>query len=85
MKEVLLFVLEGCPYCKEALKWQEELREEHPELATLNIRIVDEKKEAAFAETFDYYYVPCYFVDGVKMHEGAATKEKVEAALRSAL
>ncbi len=85
MKDVLLFVLRGCPYCKEALKWQEELRAEDPALAALDIRMVDERQEAALAESYDYYYVPCYFVDGVKMHEGAATKEKVEAALRSAL
>ena len=39
----------------------------------------------AYAERFDYYYVPTYYVEGKKMHEGVATKEKVEAVLRSAL
>ena len=85
MKEILLFVLKGCPYCKEALEWQRQLQEQFPELAALDIRLVDEREQADMAEGYDYYYVPCYFVGGVKMHEGAATKEKVEAALRSAL
>lgn len=84
MKEVMLFVLKNCPYCVEALKWQEELMEEYPELREIPVRVVDERKEAALADSYDYYYVPCYFVGGVKMHEGAASREKVENALRSA-
>ena len=31
MKEVMLFVLKNCPYCVEALRWQEELMQEYPE------------------------------------------------------
>ncbi len=85
MKEVMLFVLKNCPYCVEALRWQDELMQQYPELQKIPIRVVDERKEAALAESYDYYYVPCYFVGGVKMHEGAASREKVETALRSAL
>ena len=84
MKEVMLFVLKNCPYCVEALKWQEELMEEYPELREIPVRVVDERKEAALADSYDYYYVPCYFVGGVKMHEGCACREKVESALRIA-
>ena len=57
-------MLPNCPYCKQALRWQQELQQQYPELAKLTIRNVDE---------------------AVKMHEGAATKEKIEAVLRSAL
>ena len=84
MKEVLLFVLEKCPYCIQAMQWQEELMQEHPEWREIPIRIVDERKEAGLAGSYDYYYVPCYFVDGVKIHEGAAQREQVEQVLRSA-
>ena len=37
------------------------------------------------ADSLDYWYVPTYFVDGVKLLEGVPTKEKVEAVLRAAL
>ena len=33
---------------------------------------------------FDYYYVPCYYVDGVKVHEGHAERADVEAVFRAA-
>lgn len=39
---------------------------------------------AAYADTFDYYYVPCYYVDGVKVHEGHAERADVEAVFRAA-
>ena len=32
-----------------------------------------------------YYYVPTFYVGGVKAHEGAASKDIVERVLRSAL
>ena len=78
-------MLPNCPYCKQALRWQQELQQQYPELAKLTIRNVDEAAEPVFAGGYGYYFVPCYCVGGVKMHEGAATKEKIEAVLRSAL
>ena len=85
MKSIVLFYLPDCPYCKKAIAWQKELKEEYPELKDLEIEMVDESQNPAYAERFDYYYVPTYYVEGKKMHEGVATKEKVEAVLRSAL
>lgn len=46
--------------------------------------MVDEAAEPAYADTFDYYYVPCYYVDGVKVHEGHAERADVEAVFRAA-
>ena len=34
---------------------------------------------------FDYYYVPCYYVGGEKVHEGHAERADVEAVFRAAL
>ena len=85
MKSVMLFYLPDCPYCKKAIAWQEELKRENPQLRDIEVEMIDESKNPAFAEQFDYYYVPTYYVDGKKVHEGAATREKVEAALRLAL
>ena len=84
MKDVLMFILPGCPHCKLALRLQEELLEEHPAWRDIPLRMVDEAAEPAYADTFDYYYVPCYYVDGVKVHEGHAERADVEAVFRAA-
>ena len=45
----------------------------------------EDKMLNALADTFDYYYVPTFYVDGVKVHEGGVYPEEVEKILRSAL
>ena len=49
------------------------------------IRRVDESVETALADSLDYYYVPTFYVDGVKRMEGVPSKEKVRAVLDAAL
>ena len=85
MKEVILFKLANCPHCKLALKLQDELFEAHPEWREVPLRMVDEAVEKEFADSYDYYYVPTYYVDGVKVHEGHAEKEDVEKVFLAAL
>lgn len=85
MKELLYFKLVDCPYCVEADKWIEELIEENLKYKDINIRVVNEKKEMDFANTYNYYYVPTFFYGETKLHEGVATKDKIRAALNYAL
>ncbi len=85
MKNVTMFTMASCPYCRQALKWMEELQSEHPEYAKVPITFIDEVEHPDIADKYDYYYVPTYYVDGKKVHEGAATKEKVENMYRAAL
>ena len=82
--DIDVFLLNNCPHCKLALRLQEELLAEHPAWRDIPLRIVDEAAEPAYADTFDYYYVPCYYVDGVKVHEGHAERADVEAVFRAA-
>ena len=84
MKEITLFLLNNCPHCKLALRLQEELLAEHPAWRDIPLRMVDEAAEPAYADTFDYYYVPCYYGDGVKGHEGHAERADGEAVFRAA-
>lgn len=49
------------------------------------MQVVFEEREPALAEQYDYYYVPTFYVDGVKRHEGALTREKLKAVLDEAL
>lgn len=85
MKKVTMFILRTCPYCKQALAWMDELYEEHPEYKDIDIDIIDEREQPELSDSYDYYYVPTYFCDGVKLHEGAATKEKIEAVFNEAM
>ena len=80
MKPVKLFYLKNCPFCKKALRYIEETRAVHPELAAVGIEMIEESEQPALADTFDYYYVPTFYV-----HEGGVYPEEVEKILRSAL
>jgi len=84
MKEIWLFHLPNCPYCRQARQYIAQLQQENPAYAALSIRLIDESTEVELAEQHDYYYVPTFYVDGRKLHEGAATKEQVKAVLDAA-
>jgi hypothetical protein len=51
----------------------------------VEIEMIEESEEPEIADSYDYYYVPTYYVDGVKEHEGAAEFEEVEAVFRKAV
>lgn len=85
MKDILYFHLSNCPHCKKANSLLEELIKENPAYGKLSIKSVEEKQNAAMADKFDYFYVPCFYVDGKKEHEGTITKAALQAVLDSAL
>lgn len=85
MKDVKLFYLRNCPFCKKALRYIEELKARHPELAAIEIEMIEESEQAEVANSYDYYYVPTFYVGGQKVHEGGIYPEEVEAVLRQAL
>ena len=85
MKKITMMYLKGCPYCKQAMNWMEELKQEQPVYQNINITYIEESEPPQLADTLDYWYVPTYFVDGIKKHEGAATKDKIKAVFDAAL
>ena len=85
MKRIQLFYLKNCPFCKKAFRYIEEAKAAHPELQSLQIELIEESEEPALAEQYDYYYVPTFYIDGVKVHEGGIYPEEVEPLLRKAL
>lgn len=85
MKEVLMFQLANCPHCRLAHQWMDELFDEYPEWKEIPLRVVDEREEPALADAYEYYYVPTFYVDGRKLHEGHAEKPDVEKVFRAAL
>lgn len=85
MKPVKLFYLKTCPFCKKALRYIDEARAAHPELRAVEIEMIEESEQPALADKFDYYSVPTFYVDGVKVHEGGIWPEEVVEVLRKAL
>ncbi len=85
MKPVKLFYLKDCPFCKKALRWMDEARAAHPELAAVEVELIEESEDPATADQYDYYYVPTFYVGGEKVHEGGIWPDEVEAVLRKAL
>ena len=84
MKNVTMFMFDSCPYCKEASRFMEELKVENPKYSEVALSVIDERIHPEIADKYDYYYVPTYYVDGVKVHEGASSKEDIKAVLEKA-
>ncbi len=85
MKKITMFIQPMCPYCKKALRYIDSAKAAHPELAEIEIEIHDELKEAEFADKFDYYYVPTFYIEDKKIHEGGIFEDEVVEVLRQAL
>ena len=85
MKKLTLFYLPSCPHCKLALKCLEELKRDNGDYARVEIDLIDESRDKALAESYDYWYVPCFFEGKTKLHEGHAEKADVKAVLDHAV
>lgn len=83
--ELLLFHLPHCPHCLLARRCLDELRREDPRYAAIPLRLINEKKEKALADSFDYYFVPTFFYNGEKLFEGHMEKSDVQAVLARVL
>jgi len=85
MKPVIMFVTEWCPYCKKALTWMENIKKQNPEYSGIEVKIIDEELQPDIAKQYTYYYVPTYYIDGVKVHEGVASKDIISDIFEKAL
>ncbi|MEF9919478.1 glutaredoxin family protein [Anaerorhabdus sp.] len=84
MKKIKMFMFDGCPHCKKALTLLDELKKED-KYSNVEIEMIDEHKNPEIADQYDYYYVPTFYVDEVKVHEGTVTLEQVKEVLDKAL
>ncbi|MBO4392680.1 MAG: thioredoxin family protein [Clostridia bacterium] len=85
MGEILYFYLSSCPHCSKADRIIRSVVERYPEFKQVKIRKIEESLKPDIADKYDYYYVPCFFVNGKKIFEGPASVEKVYDAFREAL
>jgi len=84
MKKILMFTMASCPYCKEARRYMDELFDKYPEYNKLDIEIIDEVENPEIADQYDYYYVPTYYLDGEKFHEGIPKRKMVAELFKKA-
>ena len=85
MKSITYFYLKGCPFCKKADDLLKELLEENPQYKQLKIHYIEETENMEYCDLMDYFYVPCFYIDGVNRHEGKITKEALQKILDEAM
>ena len=69
MKAITMFYLETCGYCDKARRALEELVAENPAYKEVPLTMIEESREPALADTYDYYAVPSFFDGKTKLFE----------------
>lgn len=85
MKNIEMFYLKNCPYCKKAITFLDELRSGDIRFKNIHISMIEESEQKELADSRDYYYVPTFYVDGKKVFEGAPDKSDIQNVLEAAL
>lgn len=78
MPKLTLFIQTTCPFCRRALGYIDELKQ-LDEYKNIEIETVDEIVEHERADSYDYYYVPTFYLGDEKLHEGGIYKDEVKA------
>ena len=84
MKEIQLFYLKSCPHCTQAIKILDAYLKEDC-YKNLKIVRIEESERPDYANQFDYYYVPTFYVGEEKICEGSLTEQQIEEVLKKAL
>ena len=85
MKKITMFTMKSCPYCRQALRWLDELLAENADYRVIEIEKIDELLHPDIARKYNYYYVPTFYVGDKKLHEGVASYKKIRRVLDAAL
>ena len=85
MRNLQIFYQKDCPHCRKAFKFIDELKEENDLYRVIEPRVIEETLEVDYADLFDYFLVPTFYIDEKKVHEGAVSKEQVRKILDSTL
>ncbi|MGL5788118.1 MAG: thioredoxin family protein [Bacteroidales bacterium] len=85
MKKITVFYQPMCPFCKRAFEYINELTAENDAFKRIEWEKINELAEPQLADTFDYYYVPTFYENGKKLHEGGIYKEELRNLLQSVI
>ena len=69
MKEIKMFYINGCPYCANAKKAIEALKEENPAYREIPLAMINENEHPEISQNYDYYYVPTMILGEKKVYE----------------
>ncbi|MEE0954527.1 MAG: glutaredoxin domain-containing protein [Eubacterium sp.] len=69
LKKITMFYLEECPYCANAFKAIEQLKKENAKYACVELETIEEHKNEALADSYDYWAVPSLFFGKEKQYE----------------
>ena len=69
MKAITMFYLETCGYCDKARRALEELYAQDPAYKKVPLTMIEESREPALADTFNYYAVPSFFDGKTKLFD----------------
>ena len=88
MLPLTILHLDACPYCRNARRAMEELRQESEDFAKVELRWIEENREAAQAAAYaDYWYVPSVYLGMQKLYEAQPGDDflTIKQQLRAAL
>ncbi len=85
MKKIMFFELKFCGYCRRARKYLDAVLTDHPEFQVIEIEYIDESAQRERARQYDYFYVPTFYVDEVKVHEGPVSQDQIQSILQMAM
>ena len=83
MGNLKLFYLKNCPYCIRVQAYLDELLQDERYQA-IEIEAINEKLEPDLANQYDYYLVPTFYLNEVKLFEGIMNKQDVIDVLEKA-
>ncbi len=69
MRELTLFHLTDCPYCRNARAALEQLRQEDSRYARVPVTWIEESQAPEVCRQYDYWYVPSVFLGERKLYE----------------
>jgi len=86
MNKLTIFYLEGCPYCRSAMRAVQELEKELPGFSADAIEWIEERRCASVADRYDYYRVPSVFFGQKKLYECSPSDDYgiIKARIRQA-
>ncbi len=87
VKELTMFYLDDCGYCAKARQALDELFLENPAYALIPLKRIEESREPALADSYDYYAVPSFFIGKEKLFEAhiGMRYEDIKAAVKACL
>ena len=51
---------------------------------SIKVEMIEESEQPEIADQYDYYYVPTFYIEGQKIHEGGIFENEVEEIFKKA-